>query len=228
MLVGMKGSTPRDPDRTRERLLEAGFREIHRQGFQPASLEAIVEGAGVTKGALYHHFATKQALGYAVVDEIISSVLDERWITPLADAPDPVDALVALVRKAARAASVELGCPLNNLAQEMSGVDAGFQRRIERLYRRWEAGVARALERGQRQRRVRSDVDVGAAATFVVASIEGALGLAKTRGDHQPLQACAEGPGPLSPDSARRAPPVGVRQGHARVADQSRRPDHAD
>jgi TetR/AcrR family transcriptional regulator, transcriptional repressor for nem operon len=193
MLVGIKGSTPRDPDRTRERLLEAGFREIHRQGFQPASLEAIVEGAGVTKGALYHHFATKQALGYAVVDEIISSVLDERWITPLADAPDPVDVLVALVRKAARAASVELGCPLNNLAQEMSGVDAGFQRRIERLYRRWEAGVARALERGQRQRRVRSDVDVGAAATFVVASIEGALGLAKTRGDHQPLQACAEG-----------------------------------
>jgi TetR/AcrR family transcriptional regulator, transcriptional repressor for nem operon len=190
----MNGLKPRDPDRRRERLLEAGFREIHRQGFQPASLEAIVDAAGVTKGALYHHFASKQALGYAVVDEVLGDLLHEHWIGPIERAADPLEALIATVREAAaRGKAVELGCPLNNLAQEMSGVDEGFQQRIAGLYQRWEAGVTRALQRGQTQGRVRPDVDVAAAATFIVASIEGALGLAKTRKDRAPLRACAEG-----------------------------------
>ena len=199
ILIGMKllprprgSDRTRDPDRTRERLLAAGFHEIHRQGFQPASLEAIVDTAGVTKGALYHHFATKQALGYAVVDEVIGTLLNQHWIDPIEDATDPVDALVSLVRRAARTANVELGCPLNNLAQEMSGVDGGFQERIDRVYHRWEAGVAAALQRGQAQGSVRRDVDLAPVATFVVSSIEGALGLAKTRKSPEPLRACAE------------------------------------
>jgi TetR/AcrR family transcriptional regulator, transcriptional repressor for nem operon len=188
----MKRSAPRDPDRTRERLLEAGFREIHRQGFRPASLEAIVDGAGVTKGALYHHFAGKQALGYAVVDEVLGRLLHEHWLGPIEHAADPLAALIATIRKASQSEAVELGCPLNNLAQEMSGVDEGFQHRIGELYRRWEGGVARALQRGQAQGGVRRDVDVAVAATFVVASLAGALGLAKTRQDPTPLRACAE------------------------------------
>jgi len=188
----MYGVKPRDPDRTRERLLEAGFHEIHRLGFQPASLEAIVDAAHVTKGALYHHFASKQALGYAVVDEVVGHLLHEHWLGPIEHAGDPLDALIATIRKASQSEAVPLGCPLNNLAQEMSGVDEGFQQRIAELYRRWEAGVARALQRGQTQGRVRRDVDVAVAGTFVVASIAGALGLAKTRKDPTPLRACAE------------------------------------
>jgi hypothetical protein len=75
----------------------------------------------------------------------------------------------------------------------MSTVDAEFHRRIAALYRRWESGVAGALARGQKQDLVRKDVSVNEAATFVVASIEGAYGLAKNRKDRQPLRACVEG-----------------------------------
>src|SRR5262245_55998813 len=189
----MNMPTPRNPDRTRERLLEAGFREIHRRGFQPASLDTIVDEAGVTKGALYHHFPSKQALGYAVVDEVLGAGLHERWLRPLERAADPLEALIGTVQKASQDKMVEIGCPVNNLAQEMSAVDAGFQQRICGLYQRWEAGVVRALERGQTQGRVRRDVDIGEAATFIVASLAGAIGLAKTRKDGAPLRACAEG-----------------------------------
>jgi hypothetical protein len=101
--------------------------------------------------------------------------------------------MIEAVRNAAATDCCELGCPLNNLAQEMSGTDPGFQRRLDRLYRRWEAGFADALEHGQREGTVRADADVVGAATFLVASIEGALGLAKNRKDPQPLHACVEG-----------------------------------
>jgi len=57
---------PRDPQATRQALLLAAFEEIHEQGFRAASLDRILERAGCTKGALYHHFENKTALGYAV------------------------------------------------------------------------------------------------------------------------------------------------------------------
>jgi len=183
----------REPDRTRERLLDAGFHEIFRQGFQPASLDAIVREAGVTKGALYHHFEHKRALGYAVVDEVIAELMQQRWLAPIEAAADPIAGLIGAIRSAAAADNCELGCPLNNLAQEMSSTDKGFQRRLDRVYRAWEAGFAAALEHGQRTGVVRRDVDVVTAATFLVSSIEGALGLAKNRRDPQPMLACVEG-----------------------------------
>ena len=43
----------------------------------------IVEAAGTTKGALFHHFAGKRELGYAVVDEMIAPLLMQRWLDPL-------------------------------------------------------------------------------------------------------------------------------------------------
>jgi TetR/AcrR family transcriptional regulator, transcriptional repressor for nem operon len=58
-----RGATPRDPERTRGRLLKAAFKEMHRSGFRSADLDAISAKAGVTKGALYYHFDDKEALG---------------------------------------------------------------------------------------------------------------------------------------------------------------------
>jgi TetR/AcrR family transcriptional repressor of nem operon len=87
ILVGMlagrnrprrSGAAPRDPERTRKRLLQAAFHEIHRSGFRSADVDAILAKAGVTKGALYYHFDNKEALGYAVVDEVIASNLHQK------------------------------------------------------------------------------------------------------------------------------------------------------
>src|SRR5579863_4648487 len=86
-----------DPARTRERLLQAASREIYKTGFQSASLDTILASAGVTKGALYHHFKNKEALGYAVVEEIISADVRSTWVRPLLRVKDPIDALIEIV-----------------------------------------------------------------------------------------------------------------------------------
>src|SRR6266478_7349700 len=87
----------RDPERTRERLLQAAFREVHRSGFQSASIDAILAATNVTKGAMYHHFDSKEALGYAVVDEVIADIMREKWQLPLQDVRNDVDALIGIV-----------------------------------------------------------------------------------------------------------------------------------
>jgi TetR/AcrR family transcriptional repressor of nem operon len=172
----------RESEVTRDKLLKAAFEEIYRRGFQAASLGTILAKAGVTKGALYHHFPDKAALGYAVVDEVVKGLLLERWGVLEPPRGDPVTALQAVLRgRMAKLTSreVELGCPLNNLAQEMSPLDPRFRRRVKDTFDIWTAAVAKDLERGQAEGTVRRDVDAPKTAAFVVASIEGSFGLAK-------------------------------------------------
>jgi TetR/AcrR family transcriptional regulator, transcriptional repressor for nem operon len=173
----------REPDVTRERLLQAAFEEIYRRGFQAASLETILKQAGVTKGALYHHFPDKAALGHAVVDDVITDFLLERWLGVLGRQPgDPLTALQGMLKERLSEVSpeeVELGCPLNNLAQEMSPLDERFRRRVAATFGTWTEGFAKVLERGQAAGTVRTDVSARKLAQFLVAAIEGSFGLAK-------------------------------------------------
>ncbi|MFC8130173.1 ScbR family autoregulator-binding transcription factor [Streptomyces sp. NPDC057302] len=54
-------------ERTRERLVHAGAELFHRHGYANASLSGIAAAAGVTKGALYFHFTSKEDLAHAVL-----------------------------------------------------------------------------------------------------------------------------------------------------------------
>jgi AcrR family transcriptional regulator len=174
----------RQPDVTRERLLQAAFEEIYRRGFQGASLDTILEQAGVTKGALYHHFPDKAALGYAVVDELVKDLLLDRWLGVLQEQPgDPLTALQGMLKERLtqlQPHEVELGCPLNNLGQEMSPLDERFRRRVAATFEIWIDGFTALLARGQKDGTVRLDVDARGVATFLVAAIEGSFGLAKS------------------------------------------------
>jgi len=58
---------------TKKKLVEVALDLFSEHGYANASLDAIVAGADVTKGALYHHFTGKQALFEAVFDEVEGS-----------------------------------------------------------------------------------------------------------------------------------------------------------
>jgi len=169
-------------DLTRQTLLEAAFAEIHRNGFQAASLAQILADTGLTKGALYHHFPDKKALGLAVLEEVIRPRLAEMMFEPLADTRQPLSAMQALL--AAKAAeddpyAVKLGCPLNNLMQEMSPVDESFRMHLNEVFEAWVGVVAAALARGKTAGEVRRDVDAEATAFFIVSALEGCIGMSK-------------------------------------------------
>src|SRR5579863_6834491 len=179
----------RDPERTRERLLKAAFQEMHRSGYRSADLDAIMAAAGVTKGALYYHFDNKEALGYAVVDEVIASNLHQKWVQPLRNAKNPLDALIRIIQsESLNREDVQRGCPLLNLSQEMSGLDEGFRTRTAKLYKDWHDAMAEALREGQKRRIVRSDINANETATFLIAAWEGYVVLGKNSQDPRTMQ----------------------------------------
>src|ERR1700729_70765 len=86
----------RNPKRTREHLLQAAFREVFRYGFQSAGIDTILAATNVTKGALYYHFESKEALGYAIIEEIVAKLTRDRWMLPLEQSKDK-DAIDTLI-----------------------------------------------------------------------------------------------------------------------------------
>jgi TetR/AcrR family transcriptional regulator, transcriptional repressor for nem operon len=186
----LRATRLRDPERTRERLLQAAAGEIYRSGFQSASLDTILASAGVTKGALYYHFKNKEALGYAVVEQLIAPDTYGTWVRPLQSGKDPIDTLIRVVQGiSVRPEAVRGGCQLNNLAQEMSPLHEGFRKRLAVVFHVWREGVAAALREGQTRGRIRREVEPAEAAGLLIAMVEGYGSLAKNAQDPKVMKA---------------------------------------
>ena len=171
----------RQPSETRQKVLDAAFWEIYRHGFNGASIDRILDGTAVTKGALFHHFPSKQQLGYALVEGPVRAWVSRHWILPLAAIEDPIAQIPVQVRTYLADSPDELvhgGCPLNNLAQELSATDEGFRVRLDAVASEWRAAVADCWAR-----RLSGDAPTGADreahAAYIVSAIQGLLGLAK-------------------------------------------------
>jgi TetR/AcrR family transcriptional repressor of nem operon len=175
----------RDLDKTRAAILQAAFLLVLKHGFQGVSIDDIVEETRFTKGAFYHLFPTKLDLGYALVDEVIRPLIIDRWITPLEDFENPLAGILSQMQKLIGGETPELlklGCPLNNLVQEMAPLDAGFKRRLRSALDLWVNETERYLKKAKAGGFLKSSVNTQEAAHFIVMAHEGSYGLIKGLG----------------------------------------------
>ena len=168
---------------TRAHLLDVAFAEMHEHGFQGLRVDVLLAKAHLTKGAFYHYFASKTDLGLAVIDELLAGYADLIWGQHLQQFEDPLEGIEASFSFAMGLLGprlMTLGCPMNNLAQEMSALDERFRARLDALFAGIVRHIATALEGGKERGLIRPEVDCENAATFIFAAFEGAIGLAKS------------------------------------------------
>ncbi len=175
---------------TRAHLLDVAFAEMHEHGFQGLRVDVLLAKAHLTKGAFYHYFASKTDLGLAVIDELLAGYADLIWGQHLQQYADPLEGIEASFSFAVGLLGprlTTLGCPMNNLAQEMSALDERFRARLETLFAGIMGHIATALEGGRKRGLIRPEVDCENAATFIFAAFEGAIGLAKSTRNEKAL-----------------------------------------
>src|SRR6266849_374188 len=176
----------RDPERTRAAILEAAFIEIYENGFQATSIDEIVARASMTKGAFFSHFHSKNELGYALVDEVLKEMTLERWIRPVAAYKNPVQGIITRFRKIIDTTPEEhiaLGCPFNNLTQEMSSVDPVFRDKIQAVLLMWIEETEKYLRKAQTEGYLKKNVNTKQVAEFVVMVEEGSFAIVKNLRD---------------------------------------------
>lgn len=182
----------RDLIRTRKEILDVAFIEVFTNGFQGVSIDDIVAKTKLTKGAFYHQFSTKLEMGYALVDEVIKPMIIDRWIKPLNHYDNPFEGVLKqlkLLIGECEPAQLRLGCPLNNLVQEMSPVDKEFHRRLQLALNLWIDELETQFKRAKKSGFLKPDVNTRHVAHFVVMAHEGFYGLLKGLDDPRAFMA---------------------------------------
>lgn len=86
------------PDETHRSLMSAGLTLFGAQGYADTSVQEIAERAGVTKGAFYHHFDSKEDLLRVIHDEFVDYQL-EAMRRVLTEHDDPAEQIAHLMRE---------------------------------------------------------------------------------------------------------------------------------
>jgi len=176
--------TPSKPD-ARSRLLDAALTLIRTKGFSATTVDEICAAAGVTKGAFFHHFRSKDELGVASADH-----WSETTGALFADAPyhklaDPLDRILAYVdfRKALLQGGVpDFTCLVGTMVQETYDSAPAIREACERSIAGHAATLEADIETAMRARNMAPDWTVESLALHTQAVIQGAFILAKATG----------------------------------------------
>lgn len=179
---------------TRERLIQAAIDLIYGRSFGAVGVQEICTRANVRKGSFYHFFRSKRDLAIAAVDELWGRLQAEVFDPAFAEDVPPLQRIerffersAAFQRAQAETAGHVLGCPLGNLALEMSTQDEALRRHLEHLFRGAERRIEQALEAARADGSA-PDVDPPSAARAIFAYMEGALLMAKSRNDPETIR----------------------------------------
>lgn len=184
-----------DPAGLRRRVLDAAARSFQAVGYGGTSMHDIVREAAVTGGALHHHFPTKKDLALAVISERVSTEVAETWIDTVRRAPSAAEGILQVFTDtiaALDARGAVSGCPLGNLALELSLADDDFRGAVATEYAAWRGAIAERLATDAASGRAdfaRDDPE--AFANVVVAMFSGAMSIAKAEQKTAALTACA-------------------------------------
>lgn len=126
-----------------------------------------------------------------MIEERVAESLAKTWIEPLRNAPSASKGILSVFDAVAKSISdrTVLGCPVTNLALELSLADPDFQNALRSAFERWEKAIAERLHEQQVGPK-RKAVDPKGLATLVVAIFSGAMSLAKAAQSAAPLRTC--------------------------------------
>lgn len=183
-----------DPEGMRRRVLDVAEEAFQARGYHASSLGDLMAAAGVSGGALHHHFPTKKALALAVIEERVAAAVEATWIVPVAEAHSArqgVRGVFAAVAGELDRQGFVRGCPLNNLAHELSLADADFQTALAAIFARWRTAIATKVRDDQLDGREQG-TDPERFAALAVAAYSGAMAMAKAAQDAAVLKLCAD------------------------------------
>ncbi len=178
---------------TRDRIVAAASRLMLDQGVGRTTVADVQAAAKISPSQLYHYFADKNALVYAVIERQTDEVLrfQARSLAEL-------DSFAAL--RAWRDELVALqqgrnsmgGCPLGTLAGELSETDEHARGELTTSFARWEEMLRRGISAMRERGELRTEADPDQLALALLVAVQGGLLLSQARRDTAPLEAAVD------------------------------------
>ncbi|MBA4225445.1 MAG: TetR/AcrR family transcriptional regulator [Hyphomonas sp.] len=176
---------------TRDNLMEAAFGLVRQQGLSATSVDEICAAAGVSKGAFFHHFRSKEELAAAAAHHW-SEVTEAFFETaPYHDAADPLARVLGYIdfrREMMSGEIAEFTCFVGTMAQEAWATSAPVAAASWDSMRRHGERLVPDIEAAMAARGITGGWSAQGLALHIVAVTQGAFILAKASGDAAPAR----------------------------------------
>jgi len=186
-MVGIMQRMARDGTATRARILDAAETLVLRRGFAGTAVDEIAAAAGTTKGGFFHHFASKQELGRALVERYVAAdmqLLEDLLARAERLSSDPLQQLLLFVGLQEELAD-ELedgqaaGCLYASVVYERELVDETSRALIADAVLAWRTRTREKLDEVAARYPPRVPVDLDAIADQGLAVYEGTFVLSR-------------------------------------------------
>ena len=169
---------------TRQRIVMTAMELFWEKGFQSTSIADILSRTQVHSGSLYHFFPGKQDVLAAVLEAYRDGI--EEWLLAPAwsGVDDPVERIFALLngyRTQLVTTDCTYGCPIGNLALEISEPDPRIRELLSVNFANWTTAIERCLDAAGE--RLPAGLDRRRLAEFTLTVMEGAIMQARTYRD---------------------------------------------
>jgi AcrR family transcriptional regulator len=177
-------------EETRQTIIEKAAVIFNKNGYQRTSMSTLTRALGLTKGAIYGHFADKDELAVEAFRYSVQRVV-ERLRQRLRSSDDPVDKLKAYAQAYLDFFDemvIDGGCPVLNTAVDADDAHTLLHREVCNVLSVWEKSLVALVDAGKESCHFRRDADAGFFASSFIALIEGGILMAKTMGDKRHLE----------------------------------------
>lgn len=179
----------REPEVTIEKILQKSGVLFNTQGYKATSISEITASVGLTKGAIYRHFRSKQELEKKAL-YYLTSQLNEKLrevVKAQATAGNKLRAMFAFFTSYISDPPIEGGCPLLNAAVEADDTNPILRQGALNILNSLHDSVTTVLQKGIKYGQLKPEIDTYYYATVFIAALEGAIMMSKLRGNNDDI-----------------------------------------
>jgi len=171
----------RNPEATKETILKKSGVLFNTQGYKSTSISEITDATGFTKGAIYRHFESKDALEIETLN-YLSSLMFQKLrdrIKEKATAADKLRSIFHFFESYTSNPPLKGGCPLLNAAVEADDSNPALRKAALKILNGLRDSIVTMLETGIKYKQIKPGIDKQHYATIIIASLEGAIMMSK-------------------------------------------------
>jgi TetR/AcrR family transcriptional repressor of nem operon len=179
----------------RSKLLDAAFSIIRQKGYAATSVDELCARAGVTKGAFFHHFPSKDSLAVAAVNHWTDMTAGFFAAAPYHGFDDPLDRVLGYLdfRKAMLRGDVaEFSCLAGTMVQEAYDTHPDIRHACDASIGSHAANVESDIVNAMKRYHIRASWTAESLALHTQAVLQGAFILAKAKGNTAVAEASIE------------------------------------
>ncbi len=178
-------------EKTRDHILKTTRTILVANGFHNTSISDIIEATGVKKGNLYYHFASKEEIGLAVLEDAKDEFFMFLRQSFQGDSPcaKVINSCQAILTEQEKNNFVG-GCLFGNAALEMSDSNPHFAKVLKDVFSRWVDEIEQHLSLIGEECALRVHVSPHVLAKSIVAVIEGGIMMSRVSKDQADLEDC--------------------------------------